>query len=370
MKRPRRTDLAALFVLVLLLAVLLAFRTVLQDPPAPVSVGPTPTPAPAHVIVSNDLGWHEVWRQVVGPSFSRGAWSSYSLIAISGNRIVMPVWETDNTRLLGLDTHDGQIVWTQRLVAQGRHLFSTELSDLNSPLPARVDSIFANTDQVYVALSNGVKAFQLSDGQPLWATAGELPRHTGYYILPQVNNGVVTVYGDGGTRVTEYEIDSANGQIQHTHSYSDGLLLKTSTADYYNDALRLLSVDHDSGEKRWEVHTPDKVLRWPVFSDSGMMIFAARQLMVIDSVSGQIIWKTEERLPSNFVLIKDTVYSLRENAVLVANDAKTGKEKGRLEFSNRPLDLNGASEYWVAADDAQLFVYLGDSQELIALERD
>jgi hypothetical protein len=90
--------------------------------------------------------------------------------------------------------------------------------------------------------------------------------------------------------------------------------------------------------------------------------------MAIDSASGQIIWKTAEWSPSNFVLIQDTVYSLRENAALVANDAKTGQEKGHLEFSNGPLDVHGASEYWPTPSYLSILVIAKNSSLLSMTE--
>jgi outer membrane protein assembly factor BamB len=96
----------------------------------------------------------------------------------------------------------------------------------------------------------------------------------------------------------------------------------------------------------------------------------ASTLAAVNATSGHVLWQTPRDIASNFVVQGNAVYSIDINGILTARDAVDGHEVGQIKFSGMLLDVDHATQFWVAASDSLLFVYFGDSQELIALARD
>jgi outer membrane protein assembly factor BamB len=351
MKHPRRTDFAALLVLVLLIVVLLAFGTVIQSPSSQLPVSPTATHAPTRTILANASEWHEVWRRTVGQSYS-----SVPLITTSGNVVALSIWNENATSLVARDIQNGRTLWA-------------------TALPSRVvHSLASDSDRIYVALSSGVQALRLTDGAPLWNT-NRLPEHTSYYLQPVIQDAVLQVYGVYG-KTTLYSIERENGQITSSEEYSDELILKTAATFIIERGIDLLSIDCGTNRSEWQITTRASVgtHRWPAFIDSAIMVFATGphlvSLRAVDPTTGQAVWSTAEEIASNFVIVNSEIYALKADARLVAYDVRTGHEVEKLQLSGGSLDVAHASEYGLSAVSDTLLVYLGDSQELIVFGRD
>ena len=315
------------------------------------------TPAvPSRKILSSTLPWREVWRQQIGSAFT-----SIPLIAVSGNEVVLPIDKRTST-LVALNAQDGHTLWE-------RPLADPQFPDRQVKV---VHSIFADTKRVFVALPFAVMAFDCSDGRFLWITH-RLPEHTSYYIYPDIEDDTLTVFGVyGDTKL--YFINVNDGEIKSTEEYSGELLLRTPTAEYTIEGLNLVRVDRNIQEVLWKVATRGSLgtRRWPAFVNGNAMIFTTgphlSSLCVIDPNSGKVLWQTSEDIVSNFALAGTNVYILNRDDELIAYDALTGRNVGVMQFGGGALDLEHASEYSIVAYDSRLFVYLGDSKEIIAFE--
>jgi outer membrane protein assembly factor BamB len=223
---------------------------------------------------------------------------------------------------------------------------------------------------VYIAVPFKIFGNRLNDGSLVWNT-DELPRHTGYYIYPEVRDNTLQTYSN---EVKLYSIQANTGHIESVQKYPDGFLFEVSGARYSTTPVSLICTDASTGQQRWKVTTSD-VRRWPVFFQSDLMIFeagwgTASTLAAVNTTSGQILWQTLRDIASNFVVQGNAVYSIGINGALTARNAADGHEVGQITFSGTLLDVDHATQYWVSASDSMLFVYFGDSQELIAFARD
>lgn len=318
---------------------------------------PTATLSPSHQIVSSDLQLREAWRRVIGPIYTMGVGHGP---VIANGIIVLPIFG-DNTRLVAFDLQNGQMFWSQKLV-------TPQYPDD----PQSVDSLYVDTGRVYVAVPFVIRSFRLADGQPIWMTES-LPGHAGYDIYPSVEDETIQVYSTLTDRLIYY-INANDGDIRSIETYSRTLLFKAGAVEYHDDLRSLFSVDSATGNVLWRSTVKGPVRGWPVFVNPETMIVATGSLLktisAVDLTSGQVMWRTPEAsVTSNFVVVDDIVYSVTPGAALAAQDALTGRSIGQIQFSGGPLNATDANEDFVFADHSMLFVYFGDSQELIAFNQ-
>ena len=315
-----------------------------------------PTPIPARTITSNSLDIREVWRRRVGENFGGGSWYSVPLAAFSADLVILPISGQDETQLVALRAKDGEQIWT-------RTLKNPEFPGV----PLAVDSIIADTRRVYAAVPFEILAFDLRDGKPVWDSR-ELPSHTGYVIFPLLQGHILQVYSHPKT-TRVYNVNIDNGQIESVDEYAEGLVLKTSTAEYLNADKGFLRVDSQTGQVLWQAPIKDRVWTWPTIVSPDLMLFTAgyypMSIGAINASSGQILWQTPFDRVSSLVAVNGRVYSLQRDAILVAQDARTGRQVGLVQFGDHPFSTS-IMGYWVLAAPSMLFAYLVDSQELVA----
>ncbi len=348
-------------VLLIILTLLLGWIGVtIFKPSSGVQLTPAPTltPAPPRTVLANDLGLHEIWRRTVGPIYGASN-VSVPIMAVTGSTLVIPSMPTDGTQLVAIDVRNGQILWSLHVL----------IPDSPAP-PIGVDTLHADSERVYIAVPFKIFGIRLSDGALIWTT-DELPGHTGYYIYPEVRNNTLQIYSN---EVKLYSIKADTGHIESVQKHSDGFLFEVSGANYSTTPVDLTCTDASTGQQRWKVATTGDVRRWPVFFQPDLMIFeagwgGASTLAVVNTTSRQILWQTPRDIASNFVVQGNTVYSIDTGGVLTARDAVDGHEVGQIKFSGTPLDVDHATQYWVTSTDSMLFVYFGDSQELVAFAR-
>jgi outer membrane protein assembly factor BamB len=281
-------------------------------------------------------------------------------MAVTGHTLVVPSMPTDVTRVVAMDVRNGQVLWSLRVF----------IPDWPTP-SIGVDTLYADSEMVYIAVPFKIFGNRLNDGAPVWNT-DELPGHTGYFIYPEVQDNTLQTYSN---EVKLYSIEADTGQIKSVQKYPDGFLFEVSGVNYSTSLQGLVCTDARTGQERWKVTTSGNVYRWPVFYQPDLMIFEAgwgtiSTLAAVNTTSGQMLWQTSRDIASNFVIQGSAVYSIDINGTLVARDAADGHEVGQIQFSGTPLDVDHAMQYWVAASDSMLFVYFGDSQELIAFASD
>ena len=336
---------------------------------------PAPTPAltTSHKIVSNDLPWHEVWRKKIGPSYSKGVSRSFPLVACNDSAVVMPVWGAPEIRLAVLNTRDGGTIWSRQLSVP-KSLIPKDLSagQLDRESPSRVDSVAVDSERVYIALPNAIESFDLRNSQEIWISYDELFSHTGYYIFPLDESQLLRIYGISATQARVYNIDKQDGKIRSIQNYTTEILQDTADGKYLSTQNGLVRVNEHMDQVLWSVSMPGPVRKWLTLTPSGVMLASSGTLLGslfgIDPESGKVLWQTPEHVASSYTAIKDTVYSLDENAKLIARNVVTGNEIGQMVFDGTPLDVQHASEYWVVGGECGLLLYFGDTYELIALK--
>ncbi len=313
----------------------------------------------SHRIATNNLEWHEIWRQTVWLSYGYGT----PMASVTSHKIILPAWNGHVTNLVALDTQSGQTLWATKLASPDR------------PDGRVVDSLYADAERVYVALPFVVESFRTTDGNLLW-TSETLPGHTRYSILPLTRTETVQIAtGSGAEGALVYRLDSGNGTTKSIESYPIWANPKTDEVSYHVDAAaNLICTDNKTNQTLWKFNTGG-LNGGPELVDSKILIFMGgphlKSLTAVESMSGKPLWSTPQKdRASNFVVISNTVYSITSNAILVANDVFTGQEIGHIAFSGGPLDTDHSSEYWLIAGDSKLFIYFGDSQEIIAFERE
>lgn len=308
-----------------------------------------PTPESSRRVVSSTLNWQELWRQQVLLSYGH-----LPLTVDGQGKIVLPINRGTEGVLVALNPYTGQRVWSQEFVSPYR-------GDAYA-----VDSVFADSDRIYIALPYVVKAFSAADGQPQWTTL-DLPGHTRYTIVPSTRPGLIRLIGGAG-----YYVDKQNGTVSPVEKLSDESEIETDKLACQVDLdFRLACIDTETHQPAWQVN-----LGWPVEEvqsvNSKIIVASAgnsyRNLLAgIDQSTGQILWSQPKReVVSNFVVAGEKVYALAMNSALVQYDPVTGNEIGRMEFSGKEFDTDQGNQYWLLATGSEIIVYLGDSQELIA----
>jgi outer membrane protein assembly factor BamB len=129
-------------------------------------------------------------------------------------------------------------------------------------------------------------------------------------------------------------------------------------------------VDFETGEELWQIPFSGRLDSWPVLQGNTLFISAGslrRELIALNIETGQELWRTEKEFGSNVVWHKGSLYTLRNDAVLVKITPKTGEVKQEIPFQPATIDA-GSWAYWLVSDGERLIVYFGDSQELFALD--
>jgi outer membrane protein assembly factor BamB len=271
--------------------------------------------------------------------------------------------EAGNTRRLkALNAKTGTVLW------------ETE------PLPFYANSLAIDAQRVYLALSSKIIVYNLSTGEVLWEDA-LLGGRTAYWVYPMgdalliYSEEDVSSQGDEEQIIRKYDTQSgllmSVDRIGIDQKYSS-LLLKTLTYDYWTDTEMLWAINNETKEEQWKVAIDNPVQYQPLLVDT-KLIFASgifSDLIGIDNISGRQIWKYETEIVSDLTAKSGTVYAIRKDAEIVAIDSSTGKEVGHIGIEPRVTETSTRSNaYLIAVSEDMLFVYYGDSQELIAFSR-
>jgi len=86
----------------------------------------------------------------------------------------------------------------------------------------------------------------------------------------------------------------------------------------------------------------------------------------IDSQTGSDYWRSSPDIVSNYTVFGDKVYALRQDGYLLSMDLESGELLGYMTFDYGFSDFVGQRPFWLIASAPYLFIYFGDSQELIA----
>jgi len=156
------------------------------------------TPHPSRQVVSDTLGWKQLWRQSLQISYGK-----QPLAAVIDNQVVMPIDNGSTGLLIRFDPKAGKLIWAQ---------------EFNAPLGnggSRVDSTLVDAERFYLATPFVVKAFDLDDGKLLW-TSNDLPGHTGYTLFATEWPDIIGTHGGGG-----YYFDTKMGSVSPANQHPE-----------------------------------------------------------------------------------------------------------------------------------------------------
>ncbi|MFE2494811.1 PQQ-binding-like beta-propeller repeat protein [Streptomyces scopuliridis] len=236
----------------------------------------------------------------------------------------------------------------------------------------------------------GVQAWEASNGDKLWETAGAQTDFETPEAGPAIHDGTVYVWKDArllaldartGAELWSYPIGDAascGGVPVRVRPAADGQL-------YVSAGTRVLSIDLVSGHVRWHFEAPAVFLSPPAFAPgpavTGGGVYLADYLgtvYALDATTGKDRWRiaTESRQSIEPVLVADGNVHVGSGSALYTLDAVTGTPKwrfaaggevigapvvadGRLHFGSADhvlytLDASGGQLRWKLATGGEI----------------
>lgn len=321
---------------------------------------PLPTPSIAsRTIGEKTLPFSERWRWqgvVLGVYDDEGVVANEKYVCF-----IVIVNSHLEKRLRVIDARNGKMLWETEV---GRDVYS----------------LAVDAQRVFVAADWRIRTYELATGQLLWRTSGYLEDRTWYRMEPVGDDILLYTNDDNDLLNQRWHIlrlyDAQSGELKEMlrfeTSLDRALVIRQPYVDCWTDGKTLWGEDRGSGQILWRINLERRLEYWPILVRS-MVIYADGfypNLYAIDVTTGSLLWTYPGALVSNFALEKDTLYALRQDGRLVAIGIGTGQEKGYVQFLPPKTEEGPVRSlvYWVAAAEGRIFVYFGDSQELIGME--
>jgi len=311
---------------------------------------PLPTPTTSRTIMKGTLPLQEHWRKA-------GLFIFWEEIAASGEYICFVYlrhsrWQRED-RLRVLNARSGELLW--------------EIAGLPP-----VSSLATDGQRLFVAVHWHLRTYDLASGELLWRT----PDYVGDQVQPLGEE--IIVYSTKDSLNSREQVirryDAQSGALREMLRKevppNVRLVLRSSSTNYWTDGKQLWAEDRISGEVRWQRRLERRLEYWPVLAGSSLIYASGLypNLYAVDTTTGVLQWAYTSPLVSNFVLGDNILYAIRQDGALVGIDPQTGQERGYIQFFPAETEEGPRSTtYWVEASNGWVFVYFGDSQELIAL---
>ncbi len=314
----------------------------------------TPSSPPREIGQTQNFPWRERWRVKVG------------LLQHNYHRNARNLTVTEEGVAIVDDT------WTLRFIeADTGHLrWAVELS-------GPVDTLASDEAKVYAAGDAGqiVEAYDLKTGELAWKADITLPSGSGYYLNLQERG--LYVYQLGKEEAI-YIFDRQTGKnldkirILDIGPRSANLLLS-------KDQEWLQSTDEavvfvKAGQVVWQTDLGGVPQKFPWLHDDLFIVYFKNDRTVFDGLAGldmttgRLIWSRPGEFFSNFVIVDNLLYVISQAADVLVINPENGQTVGQAEFSPDTVDIAHPISA-IAADREMLYVYFGDSQELIAFEK-
>lgn len=337
--------------------------------PENLTVTDTPTAPIRTMGTTNNIDLTERWRYHTGPATSFYSTPPNFPVVVGGKVIIssgagIEHGDFDGTsHLVALSVESGQVLWQTRLE--------------DPRWGTNIDSVHVDNERLYLVYSYRVHAFSLNTGELLWDTP-ELASHTSYWFQPWESTDPLLLHSSSQELFT---IDPQSGAIKSKQP-DDPAWFRIGQVEFVPAHNGLFVYEQPGQRLLWyQLETQPsyrQLQRWPsivgddIVFESGAPCYNITRLNI---KTGNVMWETPESdlLLSNFAIHNSEVYALREDLSLIALDINTGSIMGTLQFNGPPARTvcrkSGSDVYWVVAEDNIIFVYFGDSQELIALKK-
>jgi hypothetical protein len=234
-----------------------------------------------------------------------------------------------------------------------------------------IHSLTASPTTLFVASTAGITAYDASDGNKRWTSNQPPPAHESYKI--SFDDGDLYLITDRNARYLYTQIDPETGSVGNFQESSRILSTIDSKYRYTRQPIDTLWVeDMKSNQAKQTVTRPRSAD--PIRANDILVVPYLKQITsvwhsvtVFDLVSGQVLWECEECFASDFAVDNSRLYVIRRDGALAEYDLKTGQMIGSVEFSGVTQIDPDTTLYSIAASNGYVFLYFGDTQELIAL---
>lgn len=320
------------------------------------SLAATPVPAPlgSHRVISSSIPLVEIWRYQVGYAEAFDLQLIPPPLVIARDKIIISTYVDTNDR-----AHSDSIL-TARALDSGEIFWQTQYSGVDRYDGTRINFHYFDEklNRLYIQYSFNIGAFDTETGKQLWVTPN-LGDHTTYIFAHEQQDGVLTVR----TNNRELLIFDPN----------DGRLLSKEKIAYF------LVITHEgteipiprTTEFKWAFDCYRPVI-WPTFVGSEDFLLECSpsnyMLLRANYKTGQTVWSSPRRFVSNYAIRSKTLYILDEFAQLCALDIETGIISGMITFDGEMTDTAHIRPFWITIQDPYLFIYFGDTQELVAFK--
>ncbi|MBI5950998.1 MAG: PQQ-like beta-propeller repeat protein [Chloroflexi bacterium] len=336
---------------------------------------PPSAPLPSRNLVSSTINMTEIWRVRTGPpNYPSPAAQTPPFLYVAKDKIMINAFIMDGSNdsyltAYALDT--GAVIWQTRY---------SEPRNGTSMGAGYLDTV---SNRLYLEYGFHVGIFDIGTGQQLWVTE-ELRGHESYVFPYQQANPAQLQIDNSQERIT---IDPSTGNILSVQP-SNLAAMDFMRVPHNNILIKNISYDEQAkfnlapetyhfgafdanGQLLWEI--PNSAEFWPTFinDDDFIVAFGGPKywLWRVNAQTGLDRWRSDLGIVSNYAILRDCVIALREDGnALLSMDLETGRLSGYAIFDRGFTEAIGESPFWVAASDPYLFVYFGDTQELIAFK--
>lgn len=326
----------------------------------PARMGSTPIPTPplgSHRVVSSSIPLVEIWRYRVGYSEAFDLQFNPPPLVIARDKVIISAYVDAN------DPYTDSIL-TARALDSGEILWQTRYSKINRYGATRINFHYFDEklNRLYLQYGFNIGAFDTETGKQIWVTPS-LGDHTTYIFAQEQQDGFLTV--------------KTNNNELLTFDPSDGRLLSIEKVTYYLTIARTgteIPIPRTI-EFKWAFECARPKI-WPTFvgNDDLLLECAWRDsawpymLYRANYKTGQTIWSSPRQFISNYALRGNTLYIVDESAKLQAINIETGELLGMMAFDGEMTDTAHIRPFWAAIQDPYLFIYFGDTQELVAFK--
>lgn len=275
-----------------------------------------------------------------------------------------------NAKPINLNTNDGTILYTgTKIMPSGRiydttYEYSSDRFFLGYGSTGKI-----NNNQNFTWNTGGIAAYEVGSGEILWSQPIPGTRDINSLVA---SNSTISI--DGGSRSDDYYLlDTQTGEIISTLAKSThGLPMpgaNVNMAYWYDNESNPQApdvVNIATWAKKFE-----QIFQPPILTEHAILIRREPgkkpgSVASLDKNSGEIIWETPNNVISNVATNGVAAFFLTSSAKLIVLDIETGEEIGFVNFSNADFAPDRTQSYFVAANENQVFVFLGDSNQLFA----
>lgn len=319
-----------------------------------------PTAMPNRIISHTDFPIQEKWRR----DDVSIQYRDNSVFLAVDELLIFVDFDFDelSRRMVALSVNTGTMIWE------------------TDPLAYPEEYLVSDSEKIYLALSNKIIAYDITTGKVLWQTEEDLPDRTQYRM--RVEGNILIVYSiedinEGSTKKLIRTFNTQNGALENVIEESalkgSSLILKTDEFEYWTDRSTVWLINRETNQQQWSIPINEAMQYEPILFDN-IFIFASgifSDLFALDNLNGTQIWKYNNKIVSNLTLDGNAIYVILEDASIVSIDAFTGEKLGSINIGPQYTENYGSRSlpFLIAATNDMIFVYYGDSREIIAFAK-